>query len=222
QGIGVYYGDGTAAGSVTGNTFVFATQVTSGRIAVQVNGSASPTISNNTIQDDTTESDIGLDLQVSAASAVQVMTNTIKATGGDIPIRFDPDFFAASSTAQVTGSTYPSGVGSGLALRGAAQANDTLRAIDGRTTYVLDSTLTVAAGGGLAVPAGMMLNGQNNTLNVAGTFTAQQATLQNIYLTYQAGSGGSVTNSTLTNSGGSYITITDASPTFQGNTITQG
>src|SRR5262249_61588017 len=52
--------------------------------------------------------------------------------------------------------------------------------------------------------------------------TAQEATLQNISPTYQAGRGGSVTNSTLTHSGGTYITITDASPTFQGNTITQG
>ena len=89
---------------------------------------------------------------------------------------------------------------------------------------------TVTGGQTLTLEAGVMLNGQGFALNVAGNLVAagtamQPITLDSVTVNFQSGSGGQITNDTVSGGtavGFTNIIISDASPTISGNTVSNG
>ena len=89
---------------------------------------------------------------------------------------------------------------------------------------------TATAGQTLTLEAGVILNGQGFALNVAGNLVAagtamQPITLDSVTVNFQSGSGGQITNDTVSGGtavGFTNIIISDASPTISGNTVSNG
>ncbi len=77
---------------------------------------------------------------------------------------------------------------------------------------------TVPLGGTFTIESGAELVGNFNTLSVAGTLDADNATLMNVLLSYTATGDGTFANSTFTyTSSGCPVNIVDASPTLSNN-----
>ena len=249
-GTGIVYNTGTAGGTVQGNTITFPLAATGGRTGIQVNGSASPHIEGNTIGDDAGRNDTGIALLVAATSTAQVVNNDICSTGGDTPIEVALGFFANTMLAQVSGTTLSCGLAAGVAVSGTAAVATTLSPVEGQTTLHLASGVTVNSGAQLTIPTGLaldaqgqaitvngtltlapgvILTGQNNALTVSGMLAAAGTALQpimfnGVFINFAGGSGGQITNNVVTAPTTSFstaaITITDASPTISGNTLT--
>jgi len=219
--VGIEY-SGTAAGSATGNTIGFETEAGSNRAGVQLLQGASPVIDDNTITDDPTRTDTGIVLDVSAASTAQVTDNDICVTGGDTPIRLGPGVFADTALAQVSGNMFTCGLAAGFGLQGTVDTNSTLKSVEGISSLRLSSTVVVSDGRRLAVPAGFTIEGDRNTLVVDGTLDVEDATVTDLFVSFRAGSGGTISGSGLSGSNvfGTSISIADASPSLVGNTLT--
>lgn len=222
----------TAAGSATGNTIGFVPEGASNRHAIEIQGGASPTIDGNTIGNDPTRDDTGIDLgAVGITSAVSVTNNTICATSGDTPLELGPGVFGSAMSATITGNNFTCGLGARVGLITGTTGGDTvLKPINGQSTFRLDGPLTVAAGHTLTIPAGLTLDGQNNSLVVNGVVSVTGATLTNVTLDYRDGSGGTLQGSTLQKNStsnqallrlsGSSV-LNPAAPTIQNNTFVQ-
>ncbi|MGE3540528.1 MAG: right-handed parallel beta-helix repeat-containing protein [Candidatus Tectimicrobiota bacterium] len=223
---GLRYAD-ASGGTATSNTIRFQLQGSSSRVGIEVNNSASPGVENNTIEDDPTRNDTGIYLGVDALSTAAVRTNNICTTGGDTPLVFGLGVFRVPIQVSVSGNTFPCGLGTGAQIvSGTVNNNAQLQALNGFSTYTIQSTVTVAAGVTLTIPGGLTLQGQsfNRSLVVNGVLNATGATFVDVSLDYRDGSGGTVQNSTFMGSSPIAFSgsspLTPAAPVITGNTIT--
>jgi len=238
---GIDYFAGTAQGTVNNNTIGF-TGASSNRIAIELDGNVSPIVTNNNILDDLDRSDFGIDVDVTPTSTAQITSNTITCSGTDAPIRVGPGVFADVFVGDISGNTFTCDLANTqIQLSGTLQADTTLSPLEGQSTFKMNTTLTVPVGTSLTIPPGIAINNAaGRTLSVSGSVAATRVALTNVYMdvrdgglvnvsqvdfagtgggvNFRAGSTGNVSNSTFTNT--RCVTITDASPTISGNTLT--
>jgi len=238
---GIDYFSGTARGTVNNNTVGFA-GTSSNRIAIELDGDVSPLITNNNILDDLDRSDFGIDVDVTPTSTAQITSNTITCSGTDAPIRVGPGVFADVFVGDISGNTFTCDLANTqIQLSGTLQADTTLSPLEGQSTFRMNSTLTVPTGTSFTIPQGIAINNvSGRTLSISGSVSATQVELTNVTMdvreggllsvnqvafsgtgggvNFRAASSGNVSNSTFTNT--SCLTITDASPTISGNTLT--
>jgi len=237
RGTGIEFRD-TSGGEASGNVVDFVADEVDARIGLALREETSALVQGNTIADDVFRTEIGLEVEVEASSTVQVTGNEVSCSGTDVPLRIGADVLAGSFTGDVSGNTFTCGLAGRLELGTGTPSDDvTLGAFLGETRYLLSTSLTVPAGQMLTVEPGVELVG--SSLSVDGTLSATQATFGDVIvnvrsggsalidqstfnggsLQFRGGSSGSVTGSSYTST--SCLRIDDASPTIQGNTITQ-
>ncbi len=178
---------------------------------------------NNTFDDDANRTDRPVILLVNTSSSATITGNTITCTGADIPLLIDPDVQATGFGGSVTGNTISCAGTRAIGIQGTTGGASTLDALNGITDYIMTTTVTVANGTSLTLPSGSSLdgNGFNSlTVNGGGTLNTDDTTFSNVVVNYQTNSAGSFLNSSVSyTSSGCPITVTDASPTFDGNTF---
>jgi len=238
---GIDYSSGTARGIVNNNTVGFS-GTSSNRIAIELDGDVSPIVTNNNILDDLDRSDFGIDVDVSPSSTAKITSNTITCSGTDAPIRVGPGVFADVFEGDISGNTFTCDLANTqIQLSGTLLADTTLSPLEGQSTFRMNSTLSVPFGTSLTIPPGIAINNSSGrTLSVSGSVVASEVVLTNVNLdvretglanisqveflgtgggvNFRANSAGNVVNSTFTNT--RCLTITDASPTISGNTLT--
>ncbi|MGR9108131.1 MAG: right-handed parallel beta-helix repeat-containing protein [Gammaproteobacteria bacterium] len=223
---GLYYFQ-NSGGTASGNTIGFLIDAGSSRIGIDVDNDASPVLDQNTLTDDPNRNDTAIDISnITRASGVAVTNNSICTTGSDQAFNLGFGFFENGTAATISGNNLVCDPAASIpVLTGSFNGSATLAPVNGINSFVIAS-ITIANGGSFTIPAGITVSSGGNfdrTITIDGTFDADGVVFDRVQLSYRAGSGGLVQNSTFDGTqvislSGTSVT-NPASPSFVGNTI---